>query len=201
MANPTQATIKRLFNKSGEFCTYPKCDRPVVDRSTGTIMAEVCHINARSPSGPRYDPSQTDKERNAYENLNRYTSGPMYVVDGKGLGVSDLQSVLLVFDADRRLAALRMTMDVGGMGKLNFDRVLTHLKERYKATRIVNPPVGDKGAEFQTPGAQISIEAPHMSFQMTVAYMTKALFQQIKADVAEKGKKKADEGKRFLESV
>lgn len=69
MANPTQATIKRLFNQSGEFCTYPKCDRPVVDRSTGTIMAEVCHINARSSGGPRYDPSQTDKERNAYDNL------------------------------------------------------------------------------------------------------------------------------------
>lgn len=69
MANPTQATIKRLFNQSGEFCTYPKCDRPVVDRSTGTIMAEMCHINARSPGGPRYDPSQTDKERNAYDNL------------------------------------------------------------------------------------------------------------------------------------
>lgn len=128
---------------------------------------------------------------------NRYTSGPMYVVDGKGLGVSDLQRVLLIFDADRRLAALMMTMDVGGMGKPNFDRVLAHLKERYKAERIVNPLVGDKGAEFQTPGAQISIEAPHMSFQMTVAYMTKALFRQIKADVAEQGKKKADEGKRF----
>lgn len=129
--------------------------------------------------------------------VNRYTSGPMYVVDGKGLGVSDLQRVLLIFDADRRLAALMMTMDVGGMGKPNFDRVLSHLKERYKTERIVNPPVGDKGAEFQTPGAQISIDAPHMSFQMTVAYMTKALFQQIKADAVEQGKKKADEGKRF----
>lgn len=69
MANPTQATIKRLFAQSGEFCMHPDCGRHVVDHSTGTIMVEVCHINARSPGGPRYDPVQTEKERNAYENL------------------------------------------------------------------------------------------------------------------------------------
>lgn len=69
MANPTQATIKRLFAQSGEFCTYPTCGRHVIDRTTGAVMVEVCHINARSPGGPRYDPAQTDKERNAYDNL------------------------------------------------------------------------------------------------------------------------------------
>lgn len=69
MANPTQATIKRLFAQSGEFCMHPNCGRHVVDRGTGTIMVDVCHINARSPGGPRYDPAQTEKERNSYENL------------------------------------------------------------------------------------------------------------------------------------
>lgn len=69
MASPTQATIKRLFAQSGEFCTFPSCGRQVVDRSTGMIMVDVCHINARSPGGPRYDSAQTTKERNAYENL------------------------------------------------------------------------------------------------------------------------------------
>jgi|GEM_PF-5174420 Bacterial TniB protein. len=64
--------------------------------------------------------------------INAYTSGPMYVLDGYGLGISDLQSVLLVFDADRRLAGLKMTMHGGGLGKENFDRVLAYLKERYK---------------------------------------------------------------------
>jgi len=69
LANPTQTTIKRLFAQSGEFCTYPGCGRHVIERSSGTIMVEVCHINARSPGGPRYDSTQTDKERNAYDNL------------------------------------------------------------------------------------------------------------------------------------
>lgn len=69
VANPTQATIKRLFAQSGEFCMHPDCGRHVVDHDTGTIMVEVCHINARSPGGSRYDPVQTEKERNAYENL------------------------------------------------------------------------------------------------------------------------------------
>jgi len=42
---------------------------PLVDPNSGTVLGEICHIKARSPDGPRYDPAQTDEERHSSENL------------------------------------------------------------------------------------------------------------------------------------
>lgn len=34
-----------------------------------TLVAQICHIEAAEPGGPRYNERQTDEERRAYENL------------------------------------------------------------------------------------------------------------------------------------
>lgn len=64
---PSQPTIKRLFAKSGDRCAFPNCSVTVVQGKT--IVADMCHIKAASPAGPRYDPSQTAVERYSFENL------------------------------------------------------------------------------------------------------------------------------------
>ncbi len=69
MSAPTSATIKRLFAVSGNRCAFPGCNLPLVDLGSGTVLGEICHIKARSPEGPRYDPDQDEKERHAFENL------------------------------------------------------------------------------------------------------------------------------------
>jgi hypothetical protein len=69
MSGPTTATIKQLFAVSGNRCTFPGCNLPLVDSGSGTVLGEICHIKARSPDGPRYDPHQVDEERHAFGNL------------------------------------------------------------------------------------------------------------------------------------
>src|SRR5216683_4619143 len=64
---PTSATLKRLFAVSGNQCAFPKCTAPLIHE--GVLTGEVCHIKAASLEGPRYDPSQTEKERHAFDNL------------------------------------------------------------------------------------------------------------------------------------
>src|ERR1022692_2797414 len=64
---PSQKTIKCLFAHSGNRCAFPKCKSEIV--RDGTIIGEICHICAANPSGPRYDPRQTDAERHSFENL------------------------------------------------------------------------------------------------------------------------------------
>lgn len=64
---PSLPTIKRLFAKSGDRCAFPGCAVHVVQGIT--IVADICHIKAASPFGPRYDPTQTATERHAFENL------------------------------------------------------------------------------------------------------------------------------------
>jgi hypothetical protein len=68
MTGPSDKTVKRLFALSRNLCAYPKCGIPIV-HSSGTITGEVCHIKAHNPGGPRFDPTQSDDARHAFENL------------------------------------------------------------------------------------------------------------------------------------
>lgn len=62
-------TVKRLFALSGNECYAPNCSRNFIAEDEKTIVAKICHIEAASPNGPRYNPSMTDDERRAFENL------------------------------------------------------------------------------------------------------------------------------------
>jgi len=50
-------------------CAFPDCQTPIIDSQTNTILAQVCHIHAENEGGLRFDPSQTNEDRRAYENL------------------------------------------------------------------------------------------------------------------------------------
>lgn len=65
---PTSKTMKSLFARSGNRCAFPDCYVPLVEEND-IVTGEVCHIKARNARGPRYDPSQTDEERNDSANL------------------------------------------------------------------------------------------------------------------------------------
>jgi hypothetical protein len=66
---PRDTTIRRLFAVSMNRCAFPGCNTPIIDSSTNTILAEVCHIHAQRIGGPRFDSSQTDEERHGFDNL------------------------------------------------------------------------------------------------------------------------------------
>jgi hypothetical protein len=68
MKEPSLTTIKRLFALSNNTCAFPKCNARIIAES-GTVTGKLCHIKAKKPSGPRYDPKQSDAARNAASNL------------------------------------------------------------------------------------------------------------------------------------
>jgi len=65
----TERTLKRLFGLSGNQCAFPGCIKPVIDSQTGLPIGQICHIKGKSPNGPRYDPNQSEHDRNDYPNL------------------------------------------------------------------------------------------------------------------------------------
>lgn len=69
MMRPTLSTISRLYCVSRNRCAYPACNTPLLDPQSNVLIAEVCHIKADRPKGPRYDASQTDAERQGFANL------------------------------------------------------------------------------------------------------------------------------------
>jgi hypothetical protein len=82
VAEPTEKTIKRLFALSGNVCAYPGCQLPIVERA-GTVTGQICHIKARHPGGPRFDPTQSEEERHAFANLILLCRHHHTVIDGE----------------------------------------------------------------------------------------------------------------------
>lgn len=65
--------LKLLFGRSGFYCAYPGCMNRLIANETeyddAAILAQIAHIVGSSNVGPRADPSMTDTDKNAYENL------------------------------------------------------------------------------------------------------------------------------------
>ena len=64
-----EKTIKRLFAVSGNLCSFSDCRNSLIDRRTGTVIGEICHIKGENRRSARYDPAQSAEERRGYENL------------------------------------------------------------------------------------------------------------------------------------
>ena len=62
-----------LWSRSGGICGFPDCHVVCVLEATNgdpsVIIGQIAHIEARSDSGPRSNPSLSEQERNAYPNL------------------------------------------------------------------------------------------------------------------------------------
>lgn len=126
------------------------------------------------------------------DGTNRYSQGPMFKAQGRAFDIEGLQDVLFVFDEREALVAVKMTMTTGGFG-----RVYQNLAGKYRLVSKDIPFVGDKSARFQQGDIVIELEAPHMSFDMTVTYITAGLEKQVKLGSRQESaqKQKRESGK------
>lgn len=62
------SVVKRLFAVSRNECAYPKCKESIVD-DLGTVIGEICHIEAAEEGGERYNKNSNDEFRRSFENL------------------------------------------------------------------------------------------------------------------------------------
>jgi hypothetical protein len=60
--------IKRLFAVSKNECAYPSCKNAIVDE-LGTVIGEICHIEAAEEGGERYNADSNDEYRRSFDNL------------------------------------------------------------------------------------------------------------------------------------
>ncbi|MBX2948108.1 MAG: hypothetical protein KF704_02425 [Crocinitomicaceae bacterium] len=65
---PKPSVVKRLFALSGNQCAFTGCQEHIVDEY-GTVIGEICHIEAAEKGGERYNPDSNDEYRRSFENL------------------------------------------------------------------------------------------------------------------------------------
>jgi len=66
--SPSSDTLKLLYVRSGNECSFPDCSHPIFN-DNGLYIAQLCHINAANKGGQRYNPNQSDEERRSPNNL------------------------------------------------------------------------------------------------------------------------------------
>ncbi|MDP8208045.1 MAG: hypothetical protein P9L92_15380 [Candidatus Electryonea clarkiae] len=62
-------TVKRLHTLSRNQCAAPDCTHSLIARDGETIISKICHIEAASKDGARWNPDMTDDERRHFDNL------------------------------------------------------------------------------------------------------------------------------------
>lgn len=60
---------KKLWARSGNICSFPDCGiELVLEQQANRVLGEEAHIKGEKPTAPRYDPEQSEVERESYEN-------------------------------------------------------------------------------------------------------------------------------------
>jgi hypothetical protein len=104
---PSERTLKELFARSGNRCPFPKCQALLA--FNGTLIGEVCHIKGNKPGAARYDVSQTDAERQAYDNLIAMCPTHHTVIDDDEVSYPFARLLRIKADHERRVEALAET--------------------------------------------------------------------------------------------
>jgi hypothetical protein len=124
---------------------------------------------------------------------NAYSNGPMFKLNGKGLQIEGLQAVLFIFDKNKILTAVQLTLH-----RDRFDVIMGHLQRKYALVNKTVPFVGNKAARFAHGDSVIELNAPHLSFQMTATYMTKTFEKAFRAGAKRKQEQRRQrEGAQF----
>jgi hypothetical protein len=103
--------------------------------------------------------------------ISAVTGGPMLMFDSPNFGPEGLQSALFVFDKQDRLAAIQMTLPKEFAGK-NVNAIADQLATKYAQKARNLPSVGNGTARYERGNSVVLVDAPNMSFEFTVSYMT-----------------------------
>jgi len=98
---------------------------------------------------------------------NKYSNGNMYSVPASSINFEGLQEVTTIFSTDGKLVAVLTTLP-----KSKFDYLNNALGGKYKLISQQIPFVGDKKATYRDGATEITLDAPHLSFKMSMNYIS-----------------------------
>lgn len=104
--------------------------------------------------------------RAEHTGTNKYSDGNMYSVSPSEIGFDGLQDVTVIFNSKGVLNAVIATFP-----KSKFNYLNQLLGEKYKLVRKNIPFVGDSSATYRDGETEITLNAPHLSFELSMSYI------------------------------
>ena len=115
--------------------------------------------------------------------INKFSGGVVIEARGSNFDADGLQQATLIFDRQEILVAVVLQFPKG-FGNQNTAKVADLLGKNYQLVRRNIPSVGDATARYKQGTSAIQLDAPHMSFECSVSYMTAEFEQAYKQAVA-----------------
>lgn len=129
----------------------------------------------------------------SHTGTNKYSDGNMYSVPTSSINFDGLKEVTAIFDTNSKLVAVLTTVP-----KHKFDTLNQALGGKYKRVSQNIPFVGNKSAKYRDGTTDIILEAPHLSFEMTMHYIRDDLMQSFNSkSQAEERQKQASEASQL----
>jgi hypothetical protein len=134
----------------------------------GVITGEVCHIKARSAGGPRYDPTQTDTERNGSANLILLCSRHHKIVDDTPADHS--VQILIAMKRERELIGdITITPSVARQAELLRQKLIINVQGDFSvsaihAQNVTIKSVGRSKPKHAFPTDVVGGSSPHRNY-------------------------------------
>ena len=120
--------------------------------------------------------------------INKFTGGPMLISNGEGVGLDGLSKLVFVFDKGNILSAVLMTMPKNPVD------VFEKLSGKYRVIENrIEKFMNYGGAKLEKGETTVVIEAAHLSFEMSVSYLTKKLAGEFARQSDDAAKQKRQE--------
>ena len=116
---------------------------------------------------------------------NKYSNGNMYSVPVGSINFEGLQNVTAIFGTNGKLLAVLTTLS-----KSKFEYLHGTLGKKYTLLNQNIPFVGDKSASYKNGLTKITLDAPHMSFEMSMNYIRDDLMKKFNQESEEEKQKK-----------
>lgn len=117
--------------------------------------------------------------------INKFSEGPMLSVSPDKVGFEGLKELTLIFNRENKLVAVLSNLE-----KVRFNDVHRLLKDKYPIKSTYIPHVGNKKVLYSSGQDEIELNAPHMSFDMSLAYYTKQFLKSYETTIAKEEKQK-----------
>ncbi len=98
--------------------------------------------------------------------INKYSNGNMYSIPTREVSFNGVKEITVIFDTSGVLAAVLTTFP-----KSKFNYLNEIMDGKYRKTSEQIPFVGNKLAKYRDGETEITLDSPHMSFDMSLNYI------------------------------